>query len=309
MRPNWWLAASGYRRRDSSTVQAKAWGAGRSARASSAAQKRLSNEALCATMGASPTKRAASRITDSAGGAVSSMAGVMPVSWMMKGGSQAPVLMRLWNRSTGRPSSMSTMATSVARAPCEGVMPVVSKSMTAIRDGMGRLSPFPLPDQAGAVSPPRGHRPRWRGRRHPGATAPGCCCPRAHRGRAGSAACAGPLVALRGFLVTLLVVVVLDLARAGLLLVGHACLLQRLGPDRPYQDSDSSLCSPMFGGLPVTAALAILKSWVILLSFTSQYSACWMRITSSARLGSSMPWGTRPWPGATTAPPCGPCPR
>src|SRR5438034_3535950 len=38
-------------------------------RCSSAAQKRRSNEALCATIAASPTKRLASPITSSAGGA------------------------------------------------------------------------------------------------------------------------------------------------------------------------------------------------------------------------------------------------
>ena len=136
-------------RRDSSTVQANSWGAASPASASSACQNLLSNDALWATMGAAPTKRAASRITSAAGGAVRSMALVMPVSSVMKGETQAPVCIRLWKRSTTRPCSSSTMATSVALAPWAGVMPVVSKSMTAIAALMTalcrgrRLSPGP----------------------------------------------------------------------------------------------------------------------------------------------------------------------
>jgi hypothetical protein len=66
------------------------------------------------------------------------MALLMPVSWVMKGGIHAPVCIRLWNRSTTWPPSSSTMATSVARAPWPGDMPVVSKSMTAMGGMDGR---------------------------------------------------------------------------------------------------------------------------------------------------------------------------
>jgi len=41
---------------------------------------------LCATIGASPTKRAASAITCAAGGAACTIAFVMPVSCVMKDG-------------------------------------------------------------------------------------------------------------------------------------------------------------------------------------------------------------------------------
>ena len=60
----------------------------------------------------------------------------------------------------------------------------------------------------------------------------------------------------------------------------------------------SFLCSPMsVGGLPVTAALAILNSCIILLSSTSQYSALTMRTASRPRFGSvGAARETRPWP-------------
>ncbi|MNV46900.1 hypothetical protein D3C71_1387470 [compost metagenome] len=90
-----WLGACGYSRRDSSTVHANGCGAGRPARASSACQNLLSNEALCATMGASPTKRAASCITPAASGAAFTIALVMPVSWVMNDGIHTPVFIRL----------------------------------------------------------------------------------------------------------------------------------------------------------------------------------------------------------------------
>jgi hypothetical protein len=73
----------------------------------------------------------ASCITARAGGALASMALLMPVSCSMKGGTQAPLFIRLWKRPTICPSSTSTTAISVARAPWAGDMPVVSKSMTA----------------------------------------------------------------------------------------------------------------------------------------------------------------------------------
>jgi hypothetical protein len=60
------------------------------------------------------------------------MALLMPVSSVMKGGIHAPAFIRLWKRSRMRPWSSSTIATSVARPPPSGDMPVVSKSMTAI---------------------------------------------------------------------------------------------------------------------------------------------------------------------------------
>ena len=68
-------------------------------------------------MGALPTKRAASAITLAAAGAACTMALVMPVSCVMKDGTQVSAFIRLWKRSTTRPPSSSTMATSVARAP------------------------------------------------------------------------------------------------------------------------------------------------------------------------------------------------
>ena len=76
-------------------------------------------------------------MTARAGGARSSIAFVMPVSCSMNGGTQAPLRIRLWNRPTISPPRTSTAATSVARAPIAGDMPVVSKSMTATvsRDG------------------------------------------------------------------------------------------------------------------------------------------------------------------------------
>ena len=92
-------------------------------------------------MGALPTKRAASRITASAGGAVANMALLMPVSCSMNGGMGTPVRIRLSKRSTTCSPSMSTMATSVVRAPWAGVMPVVSKSMTAMGAATG-FRPF-----------------------------------------------------------------------------------------------------------------------------------------------------------------------
>ena len=70
-----------------------------------------------------------------AGGAAATMALVMPVSWVMKGGIGTPVFIRLWKRSTMRPPSVITMATSVARSPRVGETPVVSKSMAAMRSG------------------------------------------------------------------------------------------------------------------------------------------------------------------------------
>ena len=51
--------------------------------------------ALCATMGASPTKRAASCITPAASGAAFTIALVMPVSWVMNDGIHTPVFIRL----------------------------------------------------------------------------------------------------------------------------------------------------------------------------------------------------------------------
>ena len=84
-------------------------------------------------MGASPTKRLASAITCAAGGAAATIALVMPVSWVMKPGTRTPAFIRLWKRSTTRSPSSITMATSVARSPIAGEMPVVSKSMTAMR--------------------------------------------------------------------------------------------------------------------------------------------------------------------------------
>ena len=72
-----------------------------------------------------------SRITACAGGALRSMALLMPVSCSMNGGTQAPLFMRLWKRPTMAPSCTNTAAISVARAPWLGDMPVVSKSITA----------------------------------------------------------------------------------------------------------------------------------------------------------------------------------
>ena len=82
--------------RESRTVQAKGCCAAHPARASSACQKLRSNAALCATSGVSPTKRLARAITSNAGGASATMALVMPVSWVMKGGTQTPAFIRLW---------------------------------------------------------------------------------------------------------------------------------------------------------------------------------------------------------------------
>jgi hypothetical protein len=48
------------------------------------------------------------------------MALLMPVSCSMKGGTQAPLFIRLWKRPTMRPSCTSTAAISVARAPWAG---------------------------------------------------------------------------------------------------------------------------------------------------------------------------------------------
>ena len=62
------------------------------------------------------------------------MALVMPVSPVMNEGIHAPVFIRLWKRSTTIPPCSSTMATSVARSPIWGEMPVVSKSITAMRE-------------------------------------------------------------------------------------------------------------------------------------------------------------------------------
>ena len=66
------------------------------------------------------------------------MALLMPVSCSMNGGTQAPLFIKLWKRPTTCPSSTNTAAISVARAPCAGDMPVVSKSMTAMV-GMARI--------------------------------------------------------------------------------------------------------------------------------------------------------------------------
>ena len=46
-------------------------------------------------MGLPPTKRAASRITCSAGGAACTISLVMPVSWVMKGFTRTPAFIRL----------------------------------------------------------------------------------------------------------------------------------------------------------------------------------------------------------------------
>src|ERR1700730_16631279 len=55
-------------------------------------------------------------------------------------------------------------------------------------------------------------------------------------------------------------------------------------------------CSPIsWGDLPVTAALAILKSWTAWLDFTSQYSASATRTATSAKLGSAGPPGNHAW--------------
>jgi hypothetical protein len=78
-------------------------------------------------------------MTARAGGARSSIALLMPVSCSMKGGTQAPLFIRLWKRPTISPPWTSTAATSVARAPIAGDMPVVSKSMTATVSGIGAL--------------------------------------------------------------------------------------------------------------------------------------------------------------------------
>ena len=86
MLPRLWLRASGYRRRDSSTVHANGWVAATPACCISAHQNLLSNDALCATMGALFTKRAASRMTSSASRASATMALVMPVSCVMNEG-------------------------------------------------------------------------------------------------------------------------------------------------------------------------------------------------------------------------------
>jgi len=58
--------------------------------------KLLSKAALCATMGLPATKRAASRITCSAGGAAYTISLVMPVSWVMKLFTRTPAFIRLW---------------------------------------------------------------------------------------------------------------------------------------------------------------------------------------------------------------------
>jgi hypothetical protein len=55
-----------------------------------------SNAALCATSGSSPTKSATSRITVATGGALRSMALLMPVSCSICAGIRTPAFIRLW---------------------------------------------------------------------------------------------------------------------------------------------------------------------------------------------------------------------
>jgi hypothetical protein len=74
-----WLEHSGYRRRASSIVQAKDVLASSASRSSSATQNFRSNDALCATTGSAPTKRAASGMTSPTVGAPATMVLVMPV--------------------------------------------------------------------------------------------------------------------------------------------------------------------------------------------------------------------------------------
>jgi hypothetical protein len=102
-------------------------------------------------MGTSPTKRPASAITCAAGGAAATIALVMPVSCVMNEGMRTPAFIRLWNRSTTRPPSIITIATSVARSPIAGEMPVVSKSMTAMR-----VMQAAAPGRPKQGQPPRG---------------------------------------------------------------------------------------------------------------------------------------------------------
>jgi hypothetical protein len=123
------LRASGYSRRESSSVQANAlapsplwgegWGEGQM-RPNSASQNLRSNDALCATIGASPTKRLAAPITSSAGGAPSIISLLMPVYASMNAEMRTPAFISEWKRSTTLPSSTRTMATSVARSPMAG---------------------------------------------------------------------------------------------------------------------------------------------------------------------------------------------
>jgi hypothetical protein len=101
-------------------------------RPNSASQNLRSNDALCATIGASPTKRLAAAIISSAGGASSIISLPMPVYASMNAGMRTPAFISDWKRSTTLPSSTRAMATSVARSPIAGERPVVSKSMTAM---------------------------------------------------------------------------------------------------------------------------------------------------------------------------------
>jgi len=65
-------------------------------RPSSKSQNFWSNEALCASNGVQPTNSLTSSITRSAGGAVRSMALLMPVSCSMNAGTRTPAFIRLW---------------------------------------------------------------------------------------------------------------------------------------------------------------------------------------------------------------------
>ena len=105
-------------------------------------------------------KAVTSRITSAAGGALCSMRLLMPVSCWMKGGTWAPLRIRLANRPTMRPSRTSTAAISVARAPNAGLMPVVSKSMTAMVWGLltAALSAAPGDGAGLPVAHPAAHR-------------------------------------------------------------------------------------------------------------------------------------------------------
>jgi len=151
--PSLWLGASGRSRLESSREHANSCRLVRLMRATSASQNLQSNEALCATRGISPTKSDTSRMTLAAVGAWRIIAFEIPVSASMNEGMRTPAFIKLWYRSTTLPFSRMTAAISVARSPCAGDKPVVSKSITAttskihspgvsIRNSLARIVSF-----------------------------------------------------------------------------------------------------------------------------------------------------------------------